>query len=70
MLNSHELGLVLCSDHEWEESVRSNTACVLATNVKEDWSLILIEVLVVDPIPLLVCSLVLIVEVVNRIINP
>jgi len=68
MLKSQKKCTLLSSNHKWIESIFPDRTCVLATDVEENGSkfIFLVEILVINPVSLLVWSVVLVIIVINR----
>ena len=62
---------MVSTNHHWEHLVIGWRARPLTTDVKENWALLFLSaiVLVVEPVPLLVGALIVLVEVVNLIVE-
>ena len=67
MFKCQKQSTFLRSNHERIKSVFSDGTCVLSTNIEKDWSKFIfpVEVLVIDPVSLLVRSVVLVIVVIN-----
>ena len=71
MLQRVKQGAMISTNHHWEHLVIGWRARPFTTNVKENWALLLFStiVLVVEPVSLLVGSLVVLVEMVDLIVK-
>lgn len=69
VLEGDEKSVVIGADHHWEHLSVGWSASPLTANVQEDGTVILVEVLVVVPVPLLVGALVVRIKVINLVLE-